>query len=192
MKRPPSSSIAAALLPLILVALTHGCSTVSRAPRGRSGERPRLVVVIAVDQLGEDLIERYGALFTGGFRRLADEGASFSQAWVDHGITVSHPGHVTLATGDSPARAWELDATSWPSRPIMPHRTSRSTAGAGESGRRVTEAEIQAVLEEVRAVTREPSASPEATAARAGRCCRDLAGERPPPRASLVRLLPLA
>jgi hypothetical protein len=46
-------------------------------------ERPALVVVVAVDQLGQDLLERYDSLFTGG-------------------SPVSHPGHMTLATGASP------------------------------------------------------------------------------------------
>ncbi|HSS51643.1 MAG TPA: alkaline phosphatase family protein, partial [Thermoanaerobaculia bacterium] len=53
------------------------CAVAHRSPKAQaSAERPALVVVIAVDQLGEDLLERYDALFTGGFRRLKDQGMS--------------------------------------------------------------------------------------------------------------------
>lgn len=75
------------------------------------------MVVIAVDQLGEDLLERYDSLFTGGFRRLKDQGRSYSEAWVDHAITVSHPGHVTLATGAAPSRHGIVDAAFYEGPP---------------------------------------------------------------------------
>jgi predicted AlkP superfamily pyrophosphatase or phosphodiesterase len=105
----PLRNATAVLLSLTLSALA-GCSTGRPSPpRGDTG-RPALVVVIAVDQLGEDLMERYDPLFTGGFRRLRDQGMSFSEARVDHAISISHPGHVTLATGDSPARHGIVDA----------------------------------------------------------------------------------
>jgi len=83
----------------------------------RPAQRPALVVVIAVDQLGEDLLERYDKLFTGGFRRLRDQGMSFSEARVDHAITISHPGHVTLATGDQPVRHGIVDAAFYEGPP---------------------------------------------------------------------------
>ena len=37
-------------------------------------KRPKLVIMIAVDGLGADIFNRYDSLFTGGFRRLKDEG----------------------------------------------------------------------------------------------------------------------
>src|SRR5262249_40364390 len=69
-----------------------------------------LVVVIAVDQLRADLLDRYDSLFTGGFRRLRDRGMRFTNTTVDHAITVSHPGHVTLATGLVPSHHGIVDA----------------------------------------------------------------------------------
>jgi hypothetical protein len=108
---------AAPLLLLSLAALIGGCFTVRRAPAARPAPRPALVVVIAVDQLGQDLLDRYGTLFTGGFRRLREQGMSYSEAWVDHAITVSHPGHVTLATGASPARHGIVDAAFYEGPP---------------------------------------------------------------------------
>ncbi|HEV8337011.1 MAG TPA: alkaline phosphatase family protein [Candidatus Polarisedimenticolia bacterium] len=73
-------------------------------------DRPKLVVLIAVDQLRADLLDRYDSLFTGGFRRLRDRGRRYTGAMVEHAITVSHPGHVTLATGMTPARHGIVDA----------------------------------------------------------------------------------
>jgi type I phosphodiesterase/nucleotide pyrophosphatase len=72
------------------------------APPGRQG--PVLTVLVAVDQLRADLLDRYDSLFKGGFRRLRDFGFRFTEAVVDHGLTNSLPGHVTLASGAHPSR----------------------------------------------------------------------------------------
>lgn len=71
---------------------------------GGSGERPSLVVFVAVDQLRGDLLERYDSVFTGGFRRLLDDGYRFSNATHDHANTATAPGHATLSTGAFPSR----------------------------------------------------------------------------------------
>jgi len=75
-----------------------------------AGSKPRLVVLLALDGLRADLLDRYDAAFTGGFRRLRLEGMRFTNAWVDHAVTVSHAGHVTLATGDWPSHHGIVDA----------------------------------------------------------------------------------
>jgi predicted AlkP superfamily pyrophosphatase or phosphodiesterase len=63
-----------------------------------------LIVLISVDQLPQYLLERYATLYSGGLRRLLDEGRSYTQAVHDHALTVTAPGHATLATGMVPAR----------------------------------------------------------------------------------------
>jgi predicted AlkP superfamily pyrophosphatase or phosphodiesterase len=68
------------------------------------------VVLITVDGLRGDLLDRYDSAFAGGFRRMLDEGVRFTRAYVDHGITVSHAGHVTIATGRVPAKHGIVDA----------------------------------------------------------------------------------
>ncbi|HEV8376760.1 MAG TPA: alkaline phosphatase family protein [Candidatus Polarisedimenticolia bacterium] len=80
-----------------------------RSPRTEAA-RPKLIVLLAIDQLRADLLDRYDSLFTGGFRRLRDKGIRFTNTTVDHAITISHPGHVTLATGMVPARHGIVDA----------------------------------------------------------------------------------
>ena len=74
-----------------------------------------LVVQITMDQLRGDLLERYRPVLTHGFRRIEDGGYWFHHATVDHGITVSFPGHTTLVTGMFPshhgytANEWWVD-----------------------------------------------------------------------------------
>ena len=66
--------------------------------------RPRLAVMIVVDQFREPYLDRYGDLFTGGFRRLLDRGRLYTRASHDHAVTETAVGHATLATGVYPMR----------------------------------------------------------------------------------------
>jgi hypothetical protein len=112
-RRSPAARAAA--LPLVAAALA-----VSLAPgaAGLSGCRTRgaarppasLVVLIAVDALRADLLDRYDPVFRHGFRRLRDRGFRCTRALVDHAVTLSHPGQATLATGIVPARHGIVDA----------------------------------------------------------------------------------
>ena len=64
---------------------------------------PKLLVVIAVDQLSADLFAEYRAHFTGGFNRLA-QGVVFPSGYQSHSATETCPGHSTILTGTYPAR----------------------------------------------------------------------------------------
>jgi predicted AlkP superfamily pyrophosphatase or phosphodiesterase len=62
--------------------------------------RPKLVVLIVVDQLRGDLLERYHDQFVeGGFRLLMDKGAYFSNCNYQYANTRTAPGHATIGTG---------------------------------------------------------------------------------------------
>ena len=76
----------------------------TRAPETAVGERPALVVMLVVDQLGEDLLENFEEAFRGGFRQLIDDGQWYVNATHDHAGTNTAPGHATLATGTYPSR----------------------------------------------------------------------------------------
>lgn len=67
-------------------------------------DRPSLVVLVVVDQLRADLLDRYGDLFTGGFKRIREQGYSYTNAAHDHAATETAAGHATLATGVYPSR----------------------------------------------------------------------------------------
>jgi predicted AlkP superfamily pyrophosphatase or phosphodiesterase len=62
--------------------------------------RPKLVVVIVIDQFRADYLERYRDQFSdGGFRLFLDRGAYFTDCNYDYANTRTAPGHATLFTG---------------------------------------------------------------------------------------------
>jgi predicted AlkP superfamily pyrophosphatase or phosphodiesterase len=81
--------------PLFLLLAGFGAGT-APAPR------PRLVVVITVDQLRPDYLDRYRPQLKGGFAMLLKTGASFTDAYQDHAVTETAPGHSTILSGRWP------------------------------------------------------------------------------------------
>src|SRR3989449_118517 len=65
--------------------------------------KPRLVVVIIVDQLRPDYFDRYGSQLSGGLADLRKQGAYFADAYQDHAVTETAPGHSTVLSGRWPA-----------------------------------------------------------------------------------------
>jgi arylsulfatase A-like enzyme len=65
--------------------------------------RPKLVVVITVDQLRPDYLDRWKTQLTGGLLQLVNEGAVFTDAYQDHAVTETAPGHATVLSGLWPA-----------------------------------------------------------------------------------------
>jgi predicted AlkP superfamily pyrophosphatase or phosphodiesterase len=66
--------------------------------------KPRLVVIISVDQLRFDYPNRFAPWLTeGGFKRFAREGAVFSNARYRYSATFTGPGHAAIGTGLLPA-----------------------------------------------------------------------------------------
>jgi predicted AlkP superfamily pyrophosphatase or phosphodiesterase len=62
--------------------------------------RPKLIVVIVIDQFRADYLERYRDQFgAGGFRVFLDRGAYFTDCNYDYANTRTAPGHATLFTG---------------------------------------------------------------------------------------------
>jgi hypothetical protein len=85
---------------LALVGLTAALSLPAPAFASAYNARPKLVVVIVIDQFRGDYIERYRDQFgDGGFRLLLDHGAYFSNCNYDYANTRTAPGHATLFTG---------------------------------------------------------------------------------------------
>jgi predicted AlkP superfamily pyrophosphatase or phosphodiesterase len=64
--------------------------------------RPSLVVLITIDQMRGDYLERFGTQLTGGLGRLIRGGAWYGNAHHDHAITETAPGHATLLAGRFP------------------------------------------------------------------------------------------
>jgi len=62
--------------------------------------RPKLIVIIVIDQFRGDYLERYRDQFgEGGFRLFLGHGAYFSNCFYNYANTRTGPGHATLFTG---------------------------------------------------------------------------------------------
>jgi arylsulfatase A-like enzyme len=62
--------------------------------------KPKLIVVVVIDQFRGDYLQRDRAEFKGrGFRLFLDQGANFSDCYYDYANTKTAPGHATIGTG---------------------------------------------------------------------------------------------
>src|SRR6202521_4317675 len=103
--------------------------------------RPKLVVVIVIDQFRGDYLERYRDQFgDGGFRMFLDRGAYFTECNYDYANTRTAPGHATLFTG-SYANGHGIVANEWwdPQKKkrvtsVEDDNTKLVGAGAGKNG----------------------------------------------------------
>lgn len=87
-----------------LVALIGLVTADAQHLRAQNDGQIRLAVMLVVDQLDGELLDRYESVLTGGFRRFFEEGYRFTQATHAHAMTETAPGHATLATGVHPSR----------------------------------------------------------------------------------------
>src|SRR5215203_158246 len=111
-------------------------------------ERPKLVVMLVVDQMRSDYIDDYGGTWTHGLRRLTADGARFRNAAYPYLNTVTCAGHATISTGAVPAvhgiilNQWwhreeqkELACTDDPASPTIPYGSGQP--GGGHSAKRL-------------------------------------------------------
>src|SRR4051794_23025714 len=98
MRSFPGSIRLPSLLAVVLMAVLIGRAVPSFASAYNA--RPKLVVVIVIDQFRGDYLERYREQFgDGGFRMFLDRGAYFSDCYYDYANTRTAPGHATLFSG---------------------------------------------------------------------------------------------
>jgi hypothetical protein len=103
--------------------------------------RPRLVIILVVDQFRADYLDRYRADLKGrGFRLFLDKGAYFEDCYYDYANTKTAPGHATLGTGaytdghGISSNAW-WDLTRNKTRPVTAVEDDRyRIVGAVHSG----------------------------------------------------------
>src|SRR5689334_10800195 len=72
------------------------------APKAAQGAAPKLAVIIVVDQMRADYVDRFSGGWTGGLKRMVTQGAWFQQAAYPYLTTVTCAGHATIATGSFP------------------------------------------------------------------------------------------
>jgi predicted AlkP superfamily pyrophosphatase or phosphodiesterase len=75
--------------------------------------QPKLVLAIVIDQFRYDYLTRYHAEYTGGFKRIFEHGAVFTNAHYEHVPTVTAVGHSTFLTGATPAMSGIIGNEWW-------------------------------------------------------------------------------
>ena len=73
------------------------------APEATTVPRPKLVVLLVVDQMRGDYIDKFRRQWTGGLKRLVDEGAWYRAAAYPYAATETCVGHSTISTGAFPS-----------------------------------------------------------------------------------------
>ena len=89
---------------LVTMLVSAGATGLPASP-AISGQRPKLVVFIAIDGLPQRQVLSYrDQLAPDGFARFLERGSWFANAHYAHGFTVTCPGHATMLTGAYPHR----------------------------------------------------------------------------------------
>jgi arylsulfatase A-like enzyme len=85
-----------AVFSAVLLALLLPLAAAAQAYVGK----PKLIVVVVIDQFRGDYLQRDRAEFKGrGFRLFLDQGANFTDCYFDYANTKTAPGHATIGTG---------------------------------------------------------------------------------------------
>jgi predicted AlkP superfamily pyrophosphatase or phosphodiesterase len=72
------------------------------SPQGAPG-KPRLILLLVMDQFRQDFLDRHRAAFVpGGFRLLIERGAVFANCNYQYATTLTAPGHAVISTGSYP------------------------------------------------------------------------------------------
>ena len=88
------------LLPIILLALIGNPAR----SQTRNVAKPKLIVFITIDAMRADYLPRFEKQLTGGLGRLYKGGAVFTNAFQDHAITETAPGHSAMMSGRFPVQ----------------------------------------------------------------------------------------
>src|SRR5712664_1582978 len=75
--------------------------------------KPKLVVLLVVDQMRGDYVDKFLGQWTGGLKRLVEEGAGFRDAAYPYAATETCVGHSTISTGAFPATHGIVSNSWW-------------------------------------------------------------------------------
>jgi predicted AlkP superfamily pyrophosphatase or phosphodiesterase len=103
--------------------------------------RPKLVVLLVVDQMRGDYVDKFLPQWTGGLRRLVEEGAWFHDAAYPYADTATCVGHATISTGALPATHamvanawWDREGQKMVTCTEDPNAKNLAYAGASATG----------------------------------------------------------
>jgi len=111
--------------------------------------QPKLILAIMIDQFRYEFLTRFRGEYTGGLKRLMDEGANFTNARYRHFPTVTATGHATFLSGATPAASgivendwWDRNAAARVTSVSDPRTRLLGGPGAGSSPRRLLQSTI--------------------------------------------------
>jgi predicted AlkP superfamily pyrophosphatase or phosphodiesterase len=98
---------------LVLISVSFWWSiTHAQTPAVAGPAAPRLLLVISIDQMRFDYLDRFNPLYKGGLRQIIDKAAIFTNASYRHASTETGPGHSALLTGSHPSHSG-IVANDW-------------------------------------------------------------------------------
>jgi predicted AlkP superfamily pyrophosphatase or phosphodiesterase len=88
------------LLCLFLVSTSWAQERSAQSLTGEISNKPKLVVLISIDQFRYDYLVRFKSYFVeDGFNRLLDHGLDYTNCHYQYAVTKTGPGHATIVTG---------------------------------------------------------------------------------------------
>jgi predicted AlkP superfamily pyrophosphatase or phosphodiesterase len=140
--------ILGALIWLTLAVSAHPQQSPS-ARVARAPATPKLVVAIVIDQFRYDYLTRFRSEYTGGLKRMLNEGADFTNSRYRHYPTVTAVGHSTFLTGATPSvsgiigNEWWDRTTGAPVTSVSDPQTQLlGGSGTGSSPRRLLQSTV--------------------------------------------------
>src|SRR5713101_5465930 len=120
-KRTLSQSGRIAALLFLVGSIPLFPSTAAQAPPLRAAApkaqqalaKPKLVVLLVVDQMRGDYVDKFLGQWTGGLKRLVEEGAWFRDAAFPYAATETCVGHATISTGAFPSTHGMISNEWW-------------------------------------------------------------------------------
>ena len=102
----------------LLLCVETACTPCAGAQARKSTEtkaaaRPKLVVMLVVDQMRADYVDKFQGQWTGGLKRLVEQGAWFREAAYPYAATETCVGHSTVSTGAFPATHGMISNAWW-------------------------------------------------------------------------------
>lgn len=131
-------------------------------PAARSAaapSRPKLVVLLVVDQMRGDYVDKFQGQWTGGLKRMLQEGAWFREAAYPYAATETCVGHATISTGALPTAHgmvsnawWERESQKMVTCTADPNVTNTAYGGgkAAPGGDSAWRMRVPAFAEELR------------------------------------------
>lgn len=86
----------------LLILLILVSASARAQPANGPSTKPRLILLIAIDQFRYDYLTRFRNEYSGGLKMMLERGASFVNANLEHYPTVTAVGHSTMLSGATP------------------------------------------------------------------------------------------